>query len=413
MTEQNNNLPIKLEPLLANIQVFIPEAEAKTAKAVEAMATIETINDQDDLEYAESLLGKVKPVYDKFSALRKEITGPVDELKEFLMVYEKRVSYDGKTDNHYTRIRNMIVAYKQAELEKKQKVEREAEARRIKEDYKVELEAQIKKNLAKMVIDRVVEVDDGAKKHFDKADLASFDAAAKTFMSYEPQLKEERYAQCFQVVIDEKKITIAEFLECVEKQWKVTEPFEKWRDLVIEGITPVINDWRGKIPTLKEDKIKLANAKSEEERLKIEEQQKREANKEEARKKLEFERLQKEANTAIENEAEVNRMGNAFQEQGTVQDLGVKGPVKKVVKFTDEAKNVVKPLANVIYNCFLSPKFPGIYKLNAKKEVVLDDQGDKQYNEHIDWFLDFFVKNCDANIPGIEIIEKAKVIIRK
>jgi len=92
MTEQNNNLPIKLEPLLANIQVFIPEAEAKTAKAVEAMATIETINDQDDLEYAESLLGKVKPVYDKFSALRKEITGPVDELKEFLMVYEKRVS---------------------------------------------------------------------------------------------------------------------------------------------------------------------------------------------------------------------------------------------------------------------------------------------------------------------------------
>lgn len=402
---------IKLEPILELIQTFVPAAEAKTNKAMELMAAITAIEDDDDVEYVEQLLGKVKPIYDEYSALRKAITEQTDSLKENLMVYEKRVSYDGKQDNHYTRLRKLLIAYNQVKLEAKQKVEREAELRRQKEDYKVELETQIKKNLAQMVIDRVVEVNDGAKKHFDNATLENFDEEAKKFMGFKPLLKEERYNKCFDAAFDNTKLNDEELKAFVE-ECKTREPFDKWRDFVVDGITPVINDWRAKIPSLKEEKILVANAKSEEDKKRIEAEQKKKADEEEARKTREFDKLKTEANNAIDNEAEVNKMGNAFQQQGTVQDLGVKGPVKLFVRFTDE-KNVVKPLANIIYNCFLSPKFPGIYKLDKSKQPVVDEFNNKQYNEHIEWFLDFFVKNCDAKVPGVEIKEVAKVIIRK
>lgn len=411
MNDTKVTLPVKIEPIVQQIQAFVPAADEKTAKAEALMAEVLTINDEDDLEYAEGLLGKVKDVYDKFSPERKLITNQTDELKEFLMVYEKRVSYDGKTDNHYTRIRKLIVAFKQAELEKKQKAEREAERRRQVEDYKVSIETQIKKNLAQMVIDRVVSTDEGSRKHFDAATLENFDEQAKKFMGFKPLLKEEFYNACFAVAYDKSKLTEEEFRVFISGM-KVLEDYNKWKDLVVEGMTPIMNDWRAKIPVLKEEKVKLANAKSDAERLKLENEQKEKAQAEEDRRKREFEKIKQNANDAIDNEAEVNKMGNAFQQQASVQDLGVKGPVKKAVRFTDD-KNVVKPLANVIYQCFLSPKFPGIYKLNKDKEPVLDEQGNKQYNEHIDWFLDFFIKNCDATIPGVEVREVAKVIIRK
>jgi hypothetical protein len=408
ITEQQ--LPIKLEPILQQIQAFVPGAEEKTAKAVAHMETLLEINDEDDLEFAEGLLGKVKEIYDKYSPIRKAITDQTDELKTFLMVYEKRVAYDGMADNHYTRIRKLIAAFQQAKLEKKQAAEKEAARRREIEDYKVTLETQIKKNLVEMVMERVVSTDEGSKKHFEKATLANFDEEAKKFMSFKPLLKEEFYNKCFLISFEASKLTKEEF-DAFISIMKTNEPFEKWRDLVVDGLVPVLNQWRGKISELKEEKTRIANAKSEEEKARLEQEQKARSAAEENRKKAEFDILKANATKAIDDEAEVNKMGNAFQEQGSVQGLGAKGPTKKTIRFTDD-KNIPKPLANAIYHCFLSPKFQ-VYKLDKEKSPVIDDHGNKVYNEHIQWFLDFFVANCDQNIPGLEVKEVAKVIIRK
>lgn len=402
---------IKIEPLIQQIQAFVPEADTKTQKAVDVMAEVVEINDLEDREYAEELLGRVKASYDKFSALRKSITEPIDKLKEELMVFEKRVSYDGKQDNHYTRIRKLIQGFDQAELNRKRKIEEEAEKRRKVEDSKIDIERQCKKNLAQMLIDRVVDTDEGSKKYFDAATLEDFDAKADQFRRFKPVLKQEIYNKCFEVLFDMSLFTQEDFTNHINSV-KTIEPYEKWRDAVIESIAPVLNDWMAKIPDLKQEKIALANAKDEEARQKLQEEQNRKSEEEQNRKSLEIQKLKDNANQQIDDQAEIDKTHNAFQQQGSVQDAGPKGPVKKVLVFTDD-QMVPKALANIMYHCFLSPKFPGIYKLDKAKKPVENEFGDKELNEHISWFVEFFLKNCNAVVAGTKIKEQAKVIIRK
>ena len=405
-------LPVKLEPVIQLIQAFVPDADVNTSKAEKAMQKWVKIESEDDVDAVNALLVKVKGSYDRWSKYRKDITGPLDEIKEFLMQYEKRVAYDGKTANEYTRLRNLVQTFKQAELDKKRAEEALAAKKREKEDYKVQLETQVKKNLAEMVISRVVEVDDSSRKFFDATTVENFDEEARKYMGFKPILKQDRYDQCFQVAYDKSKLSEEEFGEWVNTHMKVIEAFDKWKDLVVEGITPILNDWRAKIPELKAEKVRISQVKDEAERKRMEDEAKKREQDESDRKKEEFKNLQAEANKQIDEEADINKMHNAFQQQAVTQELGHTGPVKYVLRFTDD-KLIVKALANIIYHCFLSPKFQGIYKLDKQKQRVKNEQGELVYVDQIQWWLDFFMSHCDAKIPGTEVKEVAKVIVRK
>lgn len=408
----STTLPVKLEPVVQLVQQFIPEADEKTAKAVSAMQKITSIESDDDVEAVNGLLTKVKASYDKFSTLRKEITGPLDEIKEFLMQFEKRVAYDGKTANEYTRLRGLIQAYKQEQLEKKKAEEALAAKKREKEDYKVQLEAQIKKNLAQMVIDRVVELDEKSRKWFEQATVENFDEQAKKYSSFKPLLKEEHYDACFNVAYDRDKLPEEEFTDWVKGHVKFIEDYEKWKNLVIEGTTAILNEWRAKIPDLKAEKVSVAQAKSEEEKIRLQAEVAKREQDEADRKKSEFAQLKADAVKQIDEETDINKMNNAFQQQAITQELGDTGPVKRFLRFTDD-KQVGKPLFNVMYHCFLSPKFPGIYKLDKNKQRVKNEQGEFEYIAPVQWWLDFFITYCEAEVPGTHIKEVAKVIVRK
>jgi hypothetical protein len=214
------------------------------------------------------------------------------------------------------------------------------------------------------------------------------------------------------VFYDKAKLSEAEFEDFITNHMKFIEDYEKWKELVIDGVTPVLNDWRAKIPDLKAEKLRIAAIKDEEQRKKSELESQKRAQEEADRKKAEFEKAKADANKQIEEEADMNRMHNAFQQQATTQELGHVGPVKYVLRFTDD-KQVGKPLFNVMYHCFLSPKFPGIYKLDKSKNPVVNEQGQKVYIDAIQYWMDFFVANCDAQVPGTEVKEVAKVIVRK
>lgn len=401
---------IKIEPIVELIKAFVPDADEKTGRAVKAMEAITSIETDEELEQVNGLLVKVKPSYDKYSTLRKAITEPLDQLKAELMQYEKRVAYDGKSDNQYTRLRNLVAQYQQQKLDKIKEAEEAARKKKEFEDYKVDLSTQIKQKLVNLVMDRVVETEEWFKKYFDETTLENWDERVKLPMSLKPGLNEKYYIQCMTVVYDIRKITVEQFNEFLENI-KKEEPYDKWKALVIEGLTPIMNEWRAKIPAIKSQKIELANA-SAKDKERIAQEQKMQADAEAERKRQDFANLQKQANDTIAKEGELNKMSNAFVEQASVQQMGDKGLVKKVMKFT-KPELVPKALSTIIFHVLGHPKFPGIQKRDAKKQLVVDEKGRPEYVEPVQKWLDFFVANCDAEVEGTKIEEDAKVIVRK
>jgi len=347
------NLPIKLEPIVQAIQAFDALYE-KSEKAEERLkAKHEELTnflsewdgeDSEDLEImvngSTNLLTKAKEAYDIWNQKRTEITGPLDELKKQLMIPEKRVAYDGKTDNYYSKLRSTLQKIQQIKLEKVKRAQAEAARKTALENYKVDLGKQMKRNLVDMVKRRVVEVHENSIKFFNETTLADFDTRAKQYKGFKAKLQRELYDKCFSVTHN-NSITDQEYKDLVVQIQK-EETFEKWEALTIEGIEAVLIDFRGRIPQIKEEKIAFEKA-GEEERIRLAD----EKAKEEELKRQQIDQAQRDAEKMIEQDAELDKMNNTFHEQAVVQSMPQVGATKKVVRCT-EKRPVVKALSTSI-----------------------------------------------------------------
>lgn len=401
-------LPIKLEPILQQIQENVPTMIKGRDAAVAAMKNITEINSDEDLENVNRLLVKVRSTYDKVYAIRTGITTSIDQTKEFLMQFEKDLDQNGK-NNDVVRLRGLMGQYKQKILDENNRIKREAEIQKLKENHKADVIARIKKNLADMVIARAAEVQSGSKKFFDDTTLEDWDAKAKTFMSFRPVLKTETYNKCFQVSYNPELLPEKEFLQ-LTAEIGAEETYVVWDAKVADVVAPILNDWRGRMDDIKQDKIKLRDA-TESEKSRIEKEQKAKADHDEQVRKDQIAEMQKESDHKIEQEKQVDKLQNDFREQAVTQKLDDAGPVKLIAKFKEDKP--VKTLTEVLYHCFMSPKFPDITKKDKNKNTKINEHGFPEYIDSVDYFLSFFLKYCDVNINGIEIKEVSKVIVRK
>lgn len=413
---------IPLEPLVEQIRAFAPYLE-KSLKAEEylkaANAELNSLLEEWDgtpsedidqaVEEAMASLTLSKNAYDKWQAMREAITKPLDELKKQLMVPEKRVAYDGKTDNHYTAIKQTLARVENIKLARVKRQEQAAQLQKEKDIAKVDVQTQIKKNLAQMVIDRVVYLEEWSQKFFNDATVENFDEQAEKYQGMKPSLKPELWQKCYESVVASAKLSSDE-VKAVKEALMEDESFEKYNEAIIQGSMPILNGWRARIDQLKQEKIALANAKGAEKTRLEEEKRKRD---EEALQvqQQQAEEAKQQANTNIQQEAEMSKMESEFTQQAVVQSLEPTGPKKKILRFTDD-KVIAKSLATVMYHCLLSPKFGGIYKKDKNKAIVMEDDM-PAYVDQVDWWTKFFAANCDAAIPGTELKEVAKIIVKK
>jgi hypothetical protein len=413
---------IEIEPLVAQIKALAPifekslKAEAQLKEQHDYLQELlEEWDGQANEEITEALnnatvlLGHSKSAYEKWNALREAVTKPLDELKKQLMVPEKRVAPDGKTDNYYTKIRETLAKAENIKIARVKREEAKAEAEKEKAIAKVDLQTQIKKNLSQMVIDRVVFLEEWSQKHFDAATVDNFDEVAAKYQAIKPALKQDLYDKCFNTVIANAKLSTEE-VNAVKNDLKQIEPFTKWEEAIIQGAMPVLNAWRARIDQLKQEKIAIAQADGDKKKQLEDAKAKRDAEALAESQKL-AEAAKQQSDQAIAQDAELNKMEAQFQEQAVVQTLETTGPKKRILRFTDD-KLMVKALATIMYHCFIHPKFPGAYRLDKNKKRVQED-GFDVYADQIDWWVKFFVANCDAVVEGTKIQQVAKVIIRK
>lgn len=408
MTEvqTQESLPIKLEPIVKQIQAIVPRMTKGRERTLEATNAITSIEDDNNLAHVSATIVASENTSAAMQALRKPVTEEFDNIKKFLMQFEKDVNDEA------VRLRSLVGAYNQVKLDRKREDEAKAEKQKEKENHKVDITAKIKKNLADLVITRVKEVHEGSKKFWDETTLENWDAREKQFMSFKITLKPEIYNKCFTVTYNPNFLTKEEF-ESLLAEVGAEETYIKWDELVSEKIIPVVNEWRGKVGEIKQNLIDLKNAKDDEVKRKaIEAEYKKKADEEEAIRKKELEDMQKESDDNINREASIDKVQNDFREQAITQQLGEVGATKLIAKFKDDKP--VKALTEVMYHCFMNSKFPNIIKVDSKtKQPKMDDNGFPVYVDWVDSLLSFFLKNCDVNIQGVEVKEISKVIIRK
>jgi hypothetical protein len=396
---------IKVEPLLQQIETAVPKMIRGRDRAVFAMSQVtDILTDEQRAEVVE-LVGAGKNTYEAMQDLRKPITAETDKLKTLLMQYEKDVN-DG-----VERLRKMIGAYDQKKLDEKREMEERARKLKEKENYKVELTTVMRQNLANMIIKRVEEVNSGSKKFFAETTLEDYAIRAKQFNSFQPGLKEEAYERCFAVTYKTSLINEEELKELVEKV-KSEETFSLWKEKIVKELTPILNEWKGRLPQLKDDLTAAAAAKDEEEKKRIEDERKKREEEEENQRQRELEKLKEQQNQSIQNREEIEKLGNEFQEQMITQQAPETGPTNTIARFKDDKP--LKALCEVVLHCMNHPKFPGVVKRNKEKAALVDDHGFPVYIDSVQWFLDFYAKHCkDKKVDGVELKDVSKVIVRR
>jgi hypothetical protein len=406
-----SELPVKIEPLVAQIKESVPKFEKWRDRAVAAMAEITEIANDADLNEVNDVLVAVRGTYDGIQERRKEITTPLDELKKQLMSYEKDLDPSSK-DSDASRLRNLIGAYNQKKIDEKKRIEEEARLQKEKENHKVDIQKRIEKNLADMVISKVAKVQSYSSEFFDKTTLETFDDRMTNYkkMGSNPKLKVEDYDDCFVVEFNANYITQDEFDKLV-LEIQETETHDKWNDSVRKEIMPKFNDWIGRIDERKEELEQYEKAKTNKKQLeKIEESQRKKKLLEEQKRKEELEKMQRDSDDDIAKKTEIDKMQNEFREQAQTQTAEDAGPVKLILKFKDEKP--LKAMTEIMHHCFAHPKFPSVKKMDKNKQFVFDEHGFPVHAAWVEPLVNFFLKNCDVNISGVEIKEISKVIVR-
>lgn len=405
--------PSEIKSIVKLSKEYVPKLEQANIKAVAHMQEFLDIDLKDftdeDEEDLKGLLVDVRDGYTKMVALRKEITGPLDEFKKKLMAYERPLSDD--KDSEYTKCRGILAARAQRKIEEKKRVEAEAAKKKERADHLVDIGTMVLQNLQKLLLDQTALAESKSAAWFSASTLENFDVRADQYRKMKPSLKIEDYNSCFNVKYRTDLFNNQEFADIITTL-KEVETHKKWDEQLIKDCTPIINAWRAKIPELKQNLIDLKNASDESERTRLAEEQKRKAKEEEDRRLAEVQRQSMDKSLEIQSQANLDKLNNSFVQQATVQQVEEHGPVKLVLKFTD-AQLKLKAFTEMVVHCVSHPEFPGFEKKDKSGKKVVDANGDPEYVSQVQWWVDFFLKNCDVDIRGTQVSERAKVIVRK
>lgn len=409
------NLPAVIqmrEQLPALLQTHLPWMQEKHDRADELLESITPIKDDEELEDAIAKLAAVSKVYSAISEKRKQMTEITDAFKDIVMEYERPFNTDAKSKSKYIERRKYVEDYQQKKLDERRKQEADAAKRKELENHKVDLKAKMLENLSSMVVNAVKRVDAGSKEYFDAATLEDFDKKADAYKNNRPKLKQSEYDACFQVTFNFDLIkpdAVALFVDDVKKE----QPFEIWNNSLVEALAPILNEWRARIPDLKKQKQDLADAakKSQEEADALAAKQKAENEQQFNQRQQQLDKVAEDQKAQIQEQANTDKVGNELAAQASTWGMTDAGAVKLVLKFTDP-KLIPKALMGIIYHVMAHPDFGGIQKRDGKKKLMVDDKGRPVYIDEVQKWIDFYLKNCNAQVEGTQVFEDSKVTIR-
>lgn len=421
LPEQVSNM----QKLPALLDANIPKMQKRLNKALAVLDTITEIPDDDEEAYedAVSKLAAVREVHKANNEMRMEMTSITDAFKDMVMMYERDLDPKTGAKSKYNEKKKFLEQYQQRKTDRINREKAEQAKRKEAENLKVDIRTHILNNLANMLAAGITKADIGSKEFFDASPLETFDTRAEAYKGMKPKLKQEDYDKCFacndELAKRGQQLLVAGEFTTLTNELQQTETYDKWNKLLLEKVGPIINEWRARIPDLKKAKQDMFDAQqkgaAEAEKLRKKQQDEENARQLERQKQIDKEaEEQKKQNEATAN---LDKMSNNFAEQGVIQGLGDAGKTKLVLKFSDP-KLAPKALMEIMYHVMSSPKFMETYPVfqarnNKTKALVFDDKKRPEYIDAVQWWIDFFLANCNAEITGTVVTEDSKIVIRK
>lgn len=425
----NNSLPepvVNMQKLPALLTEYLPKMEKRKNKALAVLDTITTINEEDseEMEDAISKLAAVRDVYNANNKMRMEMTSITDEFKDMVMEFERDLDPKTGAKSKYNEKKKIIEAAQQRKHDKIENERKEQAKRKEAENLKVDLRAKMLENLTNLLTNGIKKVDSGSKDFFDAATLEDFDKKAEGYKGTKPKLKQADYDACFGLDKDGESrailkgiITGEEFGDLI-KSVQADEPYDKWNTQFVEAISPIINEWRARIPDIKKQKKDVAELakKSQAEADALKKKQDDEAAEKQRARQYILDAEAKDAQEKISKDADIEKTMNNFAEQGVIQQLGDEGKTKLILKFNDP-KKAPKAFMEMVYQCMANPdfasNFPTFQKREKDKKLKFDEKNRPVYIDAVQWWIDWWLDNCNGTIEGTEIHKDAKVTVRK
>lgn len=388
----NQLLPTKqIQSVAQIIERNITTLEKGSELAIESLKEVQAmvINTDEDRDEAISTLDKCRDVYTKVQTSRKEATVPIDEIKSWLMSYERPIDPEGK-DNEYSRAKAVINAYDQKKLDAKKEAELAAEMARKVAVYKAELKASVGKGLTEMIAGQKKNVIQSMAKWEQGISLENYPQMVDKINNPKPIiLKQEAYDGCFNTNFKHSYLLndelTKEYIESLKKDYPYDTFNKDYQAIVVE----IFNEYKDRMPSIK---TKLEEIKGNAEKEAI---RKKQLEEEALLATQQVDQQSAEAIKDIESQKDMNIVEAEFVRQGTLADVEA-GPSKKKASFEDDKKWLV-PLQQIIGHVATS----GVNIRNAKGEYI----------PAIQWWLTRF-ESLGKEVNGVKLEDVAKTIVK-
>lgn len=380
---------------------LLPRLEGALA-AMLAESTQFTVVTDDNLAAVKDMTVSVRDTQKSMQDARMLVTEKLDRLKEHLMGPEK------KAMDELNRMRKMLGDFENEKIRLNREATEKAEKERRRTQLIADTKAAIKVRITDMVFGKCSTIETEAAKFLTEGckDIAEFDKRAKQFATAKWRIKQEDYDACFVMTGDLSPEDKTKLM--FELKEEIT--YESMNAIYMEKAMPVLSHWMSKEKQLREEWVAKFAAKDQAERDRLDRETKERQERETKQQQDDLEKQRLAAQATISSEQALNTIEADFTMQATVQGLDKTGPKKKVLKFT--GPDTLKPFVEIIFQVYANPKFTGIVKMKDGKQV-LDDKGRPEYIDPVQYFIDQFLKLCDAKIAGTRVDEDAKVIVRR
>ena len=410
-TTNDQQLPVLDLTVAEKAKQMFPVISDKANRGVLALSKITKIETDEEDAIANNLLVKVRvtiegskdPEGNKIpgiEAMRKEVTGKLDELKSLLILPENRLKAEAE---RVKGLRNKYANEKEARRQEEAKKVAEEQARK---DAMVKVKAEIKDKLTDLIVEKTKALGQTISAHVSAMNLDNWDEMEKKF-NLSPKLAVDSWAKCF----DQPRnplISEAVFAALIEEA-KAEEPYEKHNSLYIQYAQPVVDQWKQDLP---ERKAKLIEIKELEERdaMKAAIKKRQMAEEAEKKQKEEAERLQKqEEERKEEQEREKNEqlLKNEFESHVITQQAAPQKNIRKkrVAIIKCEDSRIVQVWAKILFACYSNPKFKGHLKRTKEGLPIFDENQVPEYEAWAQKLLDFVAAETSTDIEGVEFKE--------
>jgi hypothetical protein len=401
-----SHLPVLPSTVMEKVQSNFPSIMKGNALGIKLLKEVQTtpIKTDEEKQVAIEKLTKVKAIVDKVDLLTKEVTEPIESFLDQVKSFKKAIDYANKTKdgNEYTKARAVIEKYDIDKAAADAKVKYEAELLRQKNLLKAEIKEGVGKRLIDMLAGQQKNIIDGMSRWEQALTLENINSSYEKLANQKPALKIDKWEACFGLNFmspNKTAMTPDEtvlYMEALKKEF----PYDEFNKTYVEAVSPIINEYRAKQEQVRTKLTEIKNA-GEAEKIRLEEERKKELETKAAEARKEIDAAATEAHDSVEHQKEMDTMNAEFTAQAQTQDLE-QGPMKKIASF-ESNDNFLKPFAEVIGACVLHPKFPGIMKKNGTDVI-----------DAVQWWLDWYADHTEVKaIKGIKIKEIPKTIIRK